>query len=143
MPDINCFLCRKHVGQEPAPPGGYIYQDAYWLVCHAPSTRGPLGALFIGARRHILDFASFDDQEAVTFGPLTKRVYEALWGMTGPERIYQISIMEGIAHFHAWLVPRSPDTEERGVAFLARDLVCTDEAAARLAAALRTALQPA
>lgn len=52
----DCFLCRKHQGLEQQPPGGYIYSDQYWLICHAPPEKGPLGTLFIESKRHFLDF---------------------------------------------------------------------------------------
>jgi hypothetical protein len=32
----DCFICRKHNAQEAAPPGGYLYEDECWMVCHAP-----------------------------------------------------------------------------------------------------------
>lgn len=133
----SCFLCRKHKGQEATPPGGYIYQDRHWMVCHAPANKGPLGALFIESRRHVLDFAEFDDEEVASFGALARKVYAGLRSVASAERIYQISMMEGVAHFHAWIIPRAKDFPERGIAFLARDLTCSDEDAARLAMELR------
>ena len=48
----DCFLCRKHNGGEAAPPGGYIYEDEHWRICHAPPKLGPLGTLFIESKRH-------------------------------------------------------------------------------------------
>ena len=143
MTNDDCLLCRKHRGQAAVPPGGYIIEDVHWMVCHAPPDRGPLGTLFIESRRHVLDFADLDPAEAASFGPLAQRLYSALRPLVGAQRIYQVSMMEGIAHFHVWLVPRTPEILERGVAFLARDLSCTEQAASKLAAALRSDLQPA
>ena len=57
----TCFLCRKHIGQEVAPPGGYIYEDEHWMVCHAQPHMGPLGTLFIESRRHFLDYAEMTE----------------------------------------------------------------------------------
>jgi diadenosine tetraphosphate (Ap4A) HIT family hydrolase len=133
----SCFLCRKHNGDEASPPGGYIYEDDSWMVCHAPADKGPLGTLFIESRRHVLDFAEFDPAETASFGVIARRVYAALRHLTGAERIYQVSMMEGIAHFHSWIVPRQKETAERGVAFLAKNLSCTDAEAAELAVRLR------
>ena len=39
---MDCFLCQKHKGEVASPPGGYIYEGAHWLVCHAPVDKGPL-----------------------------------------------------------------------------------------------------
>lgn len=140
MDDGNCFLCRKHDGSEPQPPGGYILQDADWLVCHAPVTKGPLGTLFIESRRHMLDFGEFNDSEAATFALTLRRIYAALRPALQPQRIYLLSMMEGIPHFHAWIVPRMPQDVDRGVEFLAKDLRCSVVDAAELATVLRRTL---
>lgn len=133
---MDCFLCQKHEGEVASPPGGYIYEGAYWLVCHAPVDKGPLGTVFIESRRHFLDFAEANENELATYGPLLKKVYAALKSLTGAERIYQVVFVEGIPHFHAWLVPRRKGNE-KGVPFLAKDTVCKKEEAEELAAALR------
>ncbi len=124
MQSDGCFLCRKHTGTEAQPPGGYIYQDSDWLICHAPIDKGPLGTLFIESRRHILDFADFDDRESVGFARVVRLVFGALRAEVHPQRIYLLSMMEGIPHFHAWVVPRVPEEPTRGVAFLASNLSC-------------------
>jgi diadenosine tetraphosphate (Ap4A) HIT family hydrolase len=140
MQGDDCFICRKQRGQEASPPGGYIYEDAYWMVCHAPIDKGPLGTLFIESKRHILDFADFNDQEVRSFGELARKIYETLRLRTGAYRIYQLSMMEGMPHFHAWIVPRTTEMPERGIAFLAKDLSCTEQDAQDLARALREAM---
>ncbi len=111
------------------------------MVCHAPVDRGPLGTLFIESRRHVLDFEDFNEEECLSFASLTKRLYTILRPMMSAQRIYQVSMMEGVPHFHAWLIPRTPDVAEKGVKFLAKDLTCNESAARDLAAALRAALQ--
>lgn len=136
---MTCFLCQKHAGQVAPPPGGYIYEGAHWLVCHAPTDRGPLGTLFIESRRHFLDFAEADEEELASYGPLLKKVYATLKSLTGAERIYQIVFLEGIPHFHAWLVPRR-EGDEKGVPFIAKDIVCEQEEAGKLVEALHQAL---
>jgi diadenosine tetraphosphate (Ap4A) HIT family hydrolase len=138
---MTCFLCQKHAGQVAQPPGGYIYEDDYWMVCHAPVEKGPLGTLFIESKRHVLDFAEFDHEETASYGILARKLYVALKALTGAERIYQVSMMEGIPHFHAWLLPRTPEIPERGVAFLAKDLVSTKADALKLVSALQAALK--
>jgi len=137
-----CPLCQKHKGKGELanPPGGYIYENEHFMVCHAPVNKGPLGTLFIESKRHILDFADFNTAEAASFGVLTKRIYSALRLLVEPERIYQVSMMEGIPHFHAWILPRTAEIKEHGIAFLAKDLTCKEEEAINLAKALRQAL---
>lgn len=136
----TCFICRKHNGGEAAPPGGYIFEDDYWMVCHAPGKLGPLGTLFIESRRHFLDYSEMTSEESVTLGKVLKQVYSALRTHTDADRIYQLSTMEGQPHFHCWIVPRGKDIPERGLKFLARDDSCIDEEASTLADKLRGAL---
>ena len=133
----TCFLCHKHKGLEPAPPGRYIYEDEYWMVCHAPGKLGPLGTLFIESKRHFLDYAEMTDEESDSLGRVLKKAYQALRMNLDIERIYQLATMEGQPHFHCWIVPRGKDISERGLTFLGRDDSCNDEEAAGLAVKLR------
>ena len=137
----DCFICRKHKGQEATPPGGYIYEDEHWMVCHAPAKLGSLGTLFIESKRHFLDFAEFNDEEQASYGILAKRISAALKQLTNAERIYQVSMVEGVPHFHVWLIPRTKDISEHGIAFLARDDSCNEEDAIALANKLRKAMR--
>jgi len=137
----TCFICRKHNGQEPTPPGGYIYEDEHWMVCHAPGKLGPLGTLFIESKRHFLDYTEMTDEESASLGKIMKKIYHVLRTHTDAERIYQLSTMEGQPHYHCWIVPRGKDVEERGLKFLARDDSCSDEDAAALANKLHEAMK--
>jgi diadenosine tetraphosphate (Ap4A) HIT family hydrolase len=136
----SCFICRKHAGLEEAPPGGYIYSDEHWRVCHAPARMAVPGQMFIESRRHFLDFADMTTEEAGAFGSLLARLYAVGKEVTGAERIYALAMIDGVPHFHFWLVPRRREVTERGLAFLAEDHACSDEEAAAVAAALRTRL---
>jgi len=137
----TCFLCRKHIGQEAAPPGGYIYEGEHWMVCHAPGKLGPLGTLFIESRRHFLDYAEMTDQESASLGIIMRKIYGALKFHTDAERIYQVTLMDGVPHFHSWLVPRRNEDVERGMKFLARDDSCSEEDAGALASKLYEAMR--
>ena len=137
----SCFICRKHNGGEAAPPGGYIYEDEHWMVCHAPAKLGPLGMLFIESKRHFLDYAEMTAEESASLGHAMKKIYGALRLHTDAERIYQITLMDGVPHFHSWLVPRGKDVTEHGMKFLARDDSCSEEDATTLAHKLREAMR--
>ena len=137
---MDCFLCQKHKGVVAPPPGGYLYESEHWLVCHAPVDKGPLGTLFIESRRHFLDFAEANEEELAAYGRLLKKVYTALKSLTGAERVYQVVFLEGIPHFHAWLLPRR-EGEEKGMAFLSKDIVCEQEDAEEFAEKLRKVLE--
>jgi diadenosine tetraphosphate (Ap4A) HIT family hydrolase len=137
----TCFICRKHNGQEAAPPGGYIYEDEHWMVCHASAQLGPLGTLFIESKGHFLDYAEMTDEESASLGNVMRKIYQALRTHTDAERIYQLTTMEGQPHFHSWLVPRRKEDQERGLKFLARDDSCNEEDASTLAYKLREAMK--
>jgi histidine triad (HIT) family protein len=137
----NCFICRKHNEGEAAPPGGYIYEDEHWMVCHAPAKLGPLGTLFVESKRHFLDYAEMTHEESVSLGDVMKKTYRALRSHTNAERIYQVTLMEGVPHFHSWLVPRRKEDNERGLKFLAGDDSCSEEDASVLAGKLREAMK--
>jgi len=136
---LDCFLCQKHKGEIAPPPGGYIYEGEHWLVCHTPADKGPLGTLFIESRRHFLDYAETNEDELVEYGLLLKKVYAVLKSLTKAPRVYQIVFLEGIDHFHAWLIPRR-EGDEKGVPFISKDIVCEEEEAKELAGKLRELL---
>lgn len=136
----TCFICRKHVGQENTPPGGYIYEDEHWMICHAPANLGPLGTLFIESNRHFLDYAEMTDEESASLGDVLRKIYKVLKIHIEAERIYQVTLIDGVPHFHSWLVPHRKDDPEKGMKFLARDDSCNEEDAILLAKKLRESL---
>ena len=136
----TCFLCREHNGQEVAPPGGYIYEDKHWMVCHAPGKLEPLGTLFIESKRHFLDYAEITADESSSLGNVMRKIYHALKLHTEAERVYQVTLMDGVPHFHSWLVPHRKDVLEKGMKFLASYYSCNEEDAIGLAAILREAI---
>ena len=138
---MECFLCQKQAGKVASPPGGYIYEDAHWRVCHAPVDKGPLGTLFIESQRHFLDFSEASQQETASYGPLLKKLYTEIKLITGAERVYQVIMLEGVPHFHAWLVPRTKEIPERGIKFLEKDFSCDEADVQKLAVALRKAMK--
>lgn len=79
--------------------------------------------------------------EAASYGVLLKELYTELKRVTGAERIYQVIMMEGVPHFHAWLVPRAKEIPERGINFLAKDLLCKGPDVQKLVVELREALK--
>lgn len=133
----SCFLCRKHNGEEAAPPGRYIYEDEHWMVCHAPGRLGPLGTLFIESRRHFLDYSDIPPEESASLGNVMKKMYRTLRQHTDAERIYQLCTMEGPPHFQSWIVPPRKDIPERGLNCLARADSCSDHEASALTEQLR------
>lgn len=132
----TCFICRKQAGLEAQPAGGYLTFGP-WRICHAPVDSSPLGALIIEAERHVLDFESMNEVELASYGPLLARLYTLLRAVTGAERIYQLLLLEGVPHFHIWLIPRLPDATQRTFAYLQANHNCNPADAAALIDTLR------
>lgn len=137
----ECFLCRKHAGQESTPPGGFFYENTHWYVCHGSPFMAGLGTIVVEARRHFLDFAEMNEAEAASYGVLLGKLYTALRAETGAPRIYTAIFLEGTPHFHTWLVPRMPEEQLRSAALLARDDRCTAEDAEAMSVRLRAQLR--
>lgn len=131
-----CLICDKHNGFSHLPPGGMIFIGEHFSVCHAPPETGPLGTLFIEANRHIIDYAEMTDKELSAYGKLLSIIYKELRKVTGAERIYQVTLVDGVPHFHTWLVPRLP-SDEKGIKFLKKDVSCEYSKAEKLADKLR------
>jgi diadenosine tetraphosphate (Ap4A) HIT family hydrolase len=100
-----------------------------------------LGTLFIESQRHFLDFSEALPDETASYGPLLKKLYTELKSITGAERVYQVIMLEGVPHFHAWLVPRAKEIPERGIKFLEKDFTCNESDAQKLSALLREAMK--
>jgi diadenosine tetraphosphate (Ap4A) HIT family hydrolase len=102
---------------------------------------GPLGTLFIESKRHFLDYAEMTDEESASLGNVMRKIYEGLKFHTEAERIYQVTLIDGVPHFHSWLVPHRKDDPEKGMKFLARDDSCNEEDAIELTSKLRETMK--
>ncbi|HJR81434.1 MAG TPA: hypothetical protein VJ821_15290 [Anaerolineales bacterium] len=81
------------------------------------------------------------DEESASLGTVIRKIYWALRMHTDAERIYQVTLIEGVPHIHSWFVPRGKDLAERSMKFLTRDDSCSDEEASALASKLRKIMQ--
>jgi len=111
------------------------------MICHAPGRLGPLGTLFIESKRHFLDYAEMTDEESATLGSVMRKIYSVLKLHTEAERLYQVTLMDGVPHFHSWLVPHRKEDREKGMKFLVGNDSCSDEEASALAEILRATLK--
>ncbi|PKR86495.1 HIT family protein [Heyndrickxia camelliae] len=137
---MACFICEKHKGQINQPPGGYILEDEYWLVCHFPFQQAVLGQLVVESKRHFLDFSEMTLEEAQSYGVLMKRLYSALKQLKDYERIYSLMLLEGIPHFHVHLIPRDSNIRTKGIEFLSQNYSCDEEKACEFAIKMRKLL---
>jgi diadenosine tetraphosphate (Ap4A) HIT family hydrolase len=117
MSSEGCLTCRFNRG-EIATPGGTIYRDALWCLEHMGESIPIEGWLVLKPMRHVEAFADLSEEEAVAFGPLTRRITQAMTEVLRPVKIYLSMFMEAqaFAHLHVHLIPRFADTppERRG-----------------------------
>jgi diadenosine tetraphosphate (Ap4A) HIT family hydrolase len=139
---MGCELCtyrRDHRPQE-GDVGGYVYEDEHWYAYHAPVATAMLGQLFLVSKRHFLDFTEMTAEEAVSYGPVLGRLGAALKHVAQAERVYVLVTVEGMPHFHAWLIPRKAGLEERGWALVTSPRSCSADDALRVVSDLRGVL---
>jgi diadenosine tetraphosphate (Ap4A) HIT family hydrolase len=123
----DCNICRKQDGVKTgselldAPvPGGYIVEGEHFLAEHGPLQESTAGTVIVEARRHLLDFGEMTPTESAELGSILHRLVPAIKAATGVERVYYLALMEKVAHFHLWLVPKKGEDPLRGVLYLAQ-----------------------
>jgi len=113
MQPTDCFICRKHRGEN-SPPGGAIYQDDLVYAGHAQIPEGQsavyLGWTLVETRRHIPGLADLADAEAQAVGLLVARLSRALRTCEGAEHVYAFVLGHHVSHLHIHVVPRYPGT---------------------------------
>ena len=143
---MDCVICAR-LRAQPAneePIGGYVYEDEHWIAYHAPCDRSVLGQLFVVSRRHFLDFAEMTESEAASYGQVLRKLYGAMKHVLGAERVYSLITLEGVPHFHVWLIPRTFESLERGWDLIYQvmkgERSCLDADACEMVAQLRVAI---
>jgi diadenosine tetraphosphate (Ap4A) HIT family hydrolase len=98
------------------------------------------GFLILQPRRHVEHIAEFTADEAAEFGPLLKRVSQALINVRHPEKVYVCSFGSMIRHVHFYLIPQlrgMPYANELLEGLGAGRYACSDDEAAATAARVR------
>ena len=106
----DCFVCRKHRGEE-AVPGGPIYQDDLIYVSHNAAQPGGtvyLGWCFVEPRRHAPGLGDLTDAEAQAIGGMVARLSRALKAELGAEHVYAFVIGDRVPHLHVHVIVRHP-----------------------------------
>lgn len=106
----DCFVCRKHRGQEPVP-GGPVYQDEVLYASHVAVPAGDrayLGWCFVEPRRHLAGLGDLTDAEAQAAGRLVARLSRALQAELGAEHVYAFVLGDQVPHLHIHVIPRHP-----------------------------------
>lgn len=109
----DCFVCRKHRGQETVP-GGVIYEDDLVFLSHAQlwgeESEHYLGHLFVEPKRHVAKLGDLSEAEAQRIGLYTSRLARALMQTEGVENVYSFVIGDGVPHVHVHVIGRYPGT---------------------------------
>jgi diadenosine tetraphosphate (Ap4A) HIT family hydrolase len=123
----DCNICRKQDGLKTgsalldAPvPGGSIVEGEHFLAEHAPLQSSSAGTVIVEARRHLLDFGEMTPAESAELGSVLHLLVPAVKAATGVQRVYYLALMERVAHFHLWLVPKKDEGDLRRVEYLAQ-----------------------
>ena len=109
----DCFICRKHRGEELAPGGPILDDDLVWSShgYHPERNRKPyLGHIVVESKRHAPAFADLTDEEAAAVGIAIARVSRAIRASEGAEHIYLVVMGHHTPHLHVHLIPRYPGT---------------------------------
>jgi diadenosine tetraphosphate (Ap4A) HIT family hydrolase len=104
---MDCLACRLASDQEPLP-GGTILATPSWRVEHCIGPLG-VGTLIVKPRRHVLELAELDEEEAAELGPLLRRVSAVVKQLTGCQQVYCCLWAHGPVHLHFVVQPIGPD----------------------------------
>jgi diadenosine tetraphosphate (Ap4A) HIT family hydrolase len=136
---VDCVICARWRGERPdeAPVGDYVYEDEHWYAYHAPVAKAVVGQLFLVSKRHFLDFAEITTEEAASYGLALRELYAAMKQAIPAECVYALVTLEGVPHFHVWLIPRPTDAEVHGWRFITAEHSCSEVEARGVVAKLR------
>lgn len=87
MSSDSCLTCRFN-RDEIASLGGPIYRDALWRLEHVNEPIPLVGWLVLKPMRYVEAFADLTEEEAAAFGPLTRRVTQAMTEVLRPIKTY-------------------------------------------------------
>lgn len=105
---------------EHADRAAIIYRDATWS-CEVADGYDVPGWFILRLRRHAEGWSGPTDDELAEFGPVSKRIVEAIQNATGATGAYFMSFGENYSHFHFLVTARPEDLapEFRGAGILA------------------------
>jgi len=118
----TCGVCQTVSGASGADDPHFVMDNELWHVRHAGPPFGVPGWMMLMTRRHVAGPAHFDDVEAASFGPTLRHLQRVLEQTTGALRIYTAAMGESHPHFHAHMVPRTPQMPKDAKAWAVFDL---------------------
>lgn len=112
---INCAICHKH---QHTNKEELLVFDGNWVLSHGQLQSDLLGYFYLEPRRHVEHWSEFNTDELVQMGPLIKQVESALSKEIDVQRLYTVIISEAVRHIHIHLIPRTADTETKGISLI-------------------------
>jgi diadenosine tetraphosphate (Ap4A) HIT family hydrolase len=111
----ECLPCDL----ESADAAAIIYRDETWS-CEVADGYDVPGWFILRLRRHAEGWTEPTFDELAGFGPVSKRVSNAIQSATGASSVYFLSFGENYPHFHFLVIARDADLppELRGAAIL-------------------------
>jgi diadenosine tetraphosphate (Ap4A) HIT family hydrolase len=109
----DCFICRKHRGEETVPGGAILDRRLVYVSHGYHDELNPepyLGHVVVEPKRHAPGVDDLTDEEAAAVGVSVARVARALKRSEGAEHVYVAVIGHHTPHLHVHLIPRYPNT---------------------------------
>ena len=101
----GCISCEVITGKS-IPPGGIVYEDAFWLVFLHSQPLLVAGQGFIVLKRHCEHLAELEPAEAAALGPLIQRTAQVMDRTLQPVKTHFGLYAEGVKHLHLHVLPR-------------------------------------
>lgn len=96
--ELDCPLCARD-------DDAYLWTDEHWRLL--AYTAVPLrGCVILESRVHADSFGDLPVDIAASFGSVVAKVEKAVLSIGSVGRVHVARWGEGIAHFHAWIMPR-------------------------------------
>ncbi len=102
----DCKACRAIANPETPH---LVWQNELWVLRHTGAPYADLGWMTLHSRRHVPAFTLLTDEELADFGPVAKKISEAIMAATGALRVYITTMTESTPHVHAHFAPRYAD----------------------------------
>jgi diadenosine tetraphosphate (Ap4A) HIT family hydrolase len=107
MHDEQCISCATLAGHN-QPPGGIIYEDAYWVFFLRSRPLLVPGQGFIVLKRHCEYLDNLTPAELAALGPILRQTQVALDRVLQPAKVHFGLYAERVKHIHLHVFPRMP-----------------------------------
>lgn len=103
----QCISCATLAGDN-QPPGGIVYEDAYWVFFLRSRPLLVPGQGFIVLKRHCERLNDLTPAELAALGPMMQQTQVALDLVLNPAKVHFGLYAEGVKHIHLHVFPRMP-----------------------------------